>query len=75
MTDRSGTYTVTVRKGEEPGTVVGTCTDGWGWEIAFTASWDAARRGYIGQGTLGPVPEALRVAGFDSADGKAGGAS
>jgi hypothetical protein len=54
-----------MRKGEETGVVVGEATDEWGWVIKLRAVYDPVARQYVGEGTLGDPPEALRVPAID----------
>jgi hypothetical protein len=58
-------YTGTLAKGTEPGTVVGSITDSWGWVIELRGVLDPETRAYVLTGTLGPTPAALHIATID----------
>lgn len=59
-------YTGELRKGDSPGSVVAEIRDRWGWEIHLTGTLTAPGV-YTLTGTLGPVPDALRVPLLDDA--------
>ena len=65
MSDDAPHYTGELRKGEEPGTVVGTLKDAWGWEIAITGTLVAGTATYALTGVLGAVPDSLRIETID----------
>ncbi|HEY2623260.1 MAG TPA: hypothetical protein VGI53_07425 [Dyella sp.] len=58
-------YRGTLRKGDEPGIVVGSIQDEWGWAIELRGTLDPATREYVLVGTLAEVPDALRVDAID----------
>lgn len=53
-------YTGHLKRGTEPNTVVGQICDSFGWIISLTGERQADGT-YALTGTLGPVPEALRI--------------
>ncbi len=53
-------YTGFIRKDQKTGTIVGRLVDNWGWTITLAATPDPAG-GYTLTGTLGDVPDALRI--------------
>lgn len=60
----STTWTGTLTKGAEPGTVTGTLTDRWGWSVTLHGTLQPGG-GYVLTGTLGEPPAALRVPAID----------
>lgn len=58
-------YTGELRRGDKPGTVTGVLRDPWGWRIEIRGTWNAETRCYDLTGTLGAVPDSLRVAAID----------
>lgn len=58
-------YTGELRKGDEPGTVVGTIRDIFGWPIEIRGTLDKATGTYVLEGRLGRVPDTLRIEAID----------
>lgn len=58
-------YTGTLRKGEEPGTVVGELVDTWGWRLTLFGTLDRDTGTYTLTGTLGDTPPSLRLPGLE----------
>lgn len=53
-----------LRKGSDPGTVVGTLTDRFGWTVSLHGTLQPGG-GYSLTATLGDPPESLRVTAID----------
>lgn len=54
-----------LRRGEKAGTVVITIVDTWGWEITLHGVQQADHT-YKLEGSVGPPPASLRIAGIDT---------
>lgn len=54
-------YTGELKRGTEPGTVVGEIRDAFGWAIYIRGTLREEGGGYTLVGTLGPTPESLKL--------------
>ena len=53
-------YRGSIKKGTEPNTIVGAITDAWGWSV-FLKGTRQDDGSYLIEGTLGEVPDALKL--------------